>query len=128
MISERGMFLRFALVGAAAFAFDAALTTALIAVGAPPPIARAIALFVSMNATFLANGIVTFGGFARGAALIRQWAAYMLANALGAGVNYGVFLLVVGHAQPILAVAAGSIAGLVVNYTGSRWLAFRRAL
>jgi putative flippase GtrA len=122
--------LSFALIGAAAFVVDAALLQAGVALGLAKPAARVVSLFLAMNFSFALNRAVTFAAF-RGTPLQRQWAMFMAANSLGAGINYLVFLAL-GTGQgwfagaPVLAVAAGSIAGLGFNFTASRLTAFRK--
>ena len=122
------MFLQFAAIGAAAFVVDSVVLKIGLALGLTPAIGRLVSLFVSMNFTFVVNRAVTFAKF-RGQSLPAQWALYMAANSIGALVNYGVFLAFTAgplSGQPILAVAAGSIAGLAFNFTASRLTAFRR--
>jgi putative flippase GtrA len=122
------MFLLFATIGAAAFVVDALVLKLGLAMGLTPAVGRIVSLFVSMNFTFVVNRAVTFAKF-RGRSLPAQWALYMAANSIGALVNYLVFLaLTAGPLKnhPVLAVAAGSIAGLAFNFTASRLTAFRR--
>lgn len=122
------MFLSFAAIGAAAFVVDSVVLKIGLALGLTPAIGRLVSLFVSMNFTFVVNRAVTFAKF-RGRSLPAQWALYMAANSLGALVNYLVFLALTAGplaGQPVLAVAAGSVAGLAFNFTASRLTAFRR--
>lgn len=123
-------FVSFALIGTGAFMVDAALLQAGLALGLAKWAARVISVFAAMNFAFALNRAVTFAEF-RGTPLPRQWAMYMAANSLGAGINYLVFLaLGTGKgwfaAWPVLAVAAGSIAGMGFNFTASRLTAFRK--
>lgn len=123
-------FFSFALIGTGAFVLDAALLQAGIALGLAKPVARVISVFAAMNFAFALNRAFTFAQF-RGTPLPRQWAMYMAANSVGAAINYLVFL-VLGTGQgwfagtPVLAVAAGSIAGMGFNFTASRLTAFRK--
>ncbi len=128
--NELRMFLLFGVVGAAAFLVDALVLILFLGQGAPKEIARVISLFVSMNFTFAVNRAFVFTHF-RAAPLPQQWVLYLASNTLGALVNYVVFLaltmpggLLAG--REILAVACGSVAGLVFNFTASRFTAFRR--
>jgi putative flippase GtrA len=61
---------------------------------------------------------------------VREWMHYVAANSVGAIVNNGVYaILVLSVAlfskEPVLAVAVGSLAGLLFNFTASRALVFR---
>jgi putative flippase GtrA len=58
------------------------------------------------------------------------WLLYILTNAVGAGVNYGVcalalWLVPATKAVPSVAVAVGSGVALLVNFAANRWLVFR---
>jgi putative flippase GtrA len=127
-LEEGRMFLLFAAIGAGAFVIDAGVLTVGLHFGLTPAIARIVSLFVAMNATFVANRAFTFAKF-RERPLPVQWALYMAANSIGAGVNYLVFLALTAtllKGQPVLAAAAGAVAGLAFNFTASRLTAFRR--
>ena len=55
---------------------------------------------------------------------------FLAANAVGGLVNYTTYAVLVTiyasvAAQPVIGVAAGSVAGLVVNFTASRYVVFR---
>jgi len=61
-----------------------------------------------------------------------SWTLYIVLNAVGAAVNYGVYVLVLWllpmtRELPTLAVAAGSAVALAVNFAANRWLVFRPA-
>jgi putative flippase GtrA len=63
---------------------------------------------------------------------VSQWGRFLAANALGGVVNYAVYavlvtLVPVVAAYPVLGVAAGSLAGLVFNFTASKKWVFRKA-
>ena len=127
---EGKMFFLFAIVGTIAFVIDAAVLKLGLALGLDRILARVISLTVGMHFTFAVNRLWAFKAM-RGQPLIQQWAAYVLSNIGGALVNYGTFLLITQpgawfeHA-PVLGVAAGSVAGMFVNFGGARLLAFRR--
>ena len=60
----------------------------------------------------------------------RQWALFLMANLAGFTLNRGTYAILVTlvpwcAAEPVWAVAAGSIAGLGVNFFLSRKLVFR---
>ena len=119
----------FSLVGAAGFVVDAAIVWALTSSGANAIIAQAIAFAVAVTVTWLLNRQFTFAQHASPNRL-REWMHYVAANSLGAVVNNGVYVLlvlmvVIFSKEPVLAVAAGSLAGLVFNFTASRAWVFR---
>ena len=119
----------FSLVGAAGFVVDAAIVWALTRSGANAIIAQAIAFAVAVTVTWLLNRQFTFARHASPNRL-REWMHYVAANSLGAVVNNGVYVLLVltvamFSKEPVLAVAAGSLAGLVFNFTASRAWVFR---
>ena len=114
----------FSLVGAAGFVVDAAIVWALTSNGANAIIAQAIAFAVAVTVTWLLNRQFTFAQHASPNRL-REWMHYAAANSIGAVVNNGVYVLLVLMVamftkEPVLAVAAGSLAGLVFNFTASR--------
>jgi putative flippase GtrA len=60
----------------------------------------------------------------------RQWALFLLVNLGGFVLNYGTYALLVSlvpvvAANPVLGVAAGSIAGMFSNFILSRQVVFR---
>ena len=119
----------FSLVGAAGFVVDAAIVWALTSSGANAILAQAIAFAVAVTVTWLLNRQFTFAQHASPNRL-REWMHYVAANSLGAVVNNGVYVLLVltvamFSKEPVLAVAAGSLAGLVFNFTASRAWVFR---
>ena len=114
----------FSLVGAAGFVVDAAIVWVLTSGGANTIIAQAIAFAVAVTVTWLLNRQFTFAQHASPNRL-REWMHYAAANSIGAVVNNGVYVLLVLMVamftkEPVLAVAAGSLAGLVFNFTASR--------
>lgn len=122
-------FLRFAAVGVAGFVVDtAALYVAMHGFGAGPYLARLISYLAAATSTWALNRRYTFGGVADHR-LLREWARFLAANAVGGSVNYGVYAGLIHWsdlvlAYPVIGVAAGSIAGLLVNFTLSRRFVF----
>jgi putative flippase GtrA len=121
-------FMRFGIVGASGVPVDAATVYAcrdsLGLYGA-----GAVAYFVAATWTFAFNRLWTFKDRAHGA-LWRQWLAFLGANLSGMVLNRGCFFLLVTvsatcRAYPVLAVAAGAIAGMSANFVASRRLVFR---
>ena len=122
-------FLRFGVVGTLGFGWDTAtvlsmrhfigLTGAMI-----------LAYFVAASMNWLMNRLWTFRGTGSAGSMLRQWGTFMAANALGFLLNRGTALTLVYtvplcQAYPVLALVAGTIAGMFCNFTLSRRLVFR---
>jgi putative flippase GtrA len=122
-------FASFAAVGVIGFVADAGTLLGLLAVlGDRPYLARIGSWLAAATVTWALNRQVTFRQAARRRAA-RQWARFLMANSGGAAINYGTYAALVAgssfvHQYPVLAVAAGSLAGLSVNFLASRRLVF----
>jgi putative flippase GtrA len=123
-----GQFLRFGLVGTIGFIVDASVLRLVVSqLGLNLYIGRVISFLAAATVTWALNRTFTFRHKgARGT----QWLRFVMANALGGFVNFGTYAAMVSsmpfvHAHPVIAVAAGSIAGLGFNFTLSKWLVFR---
>ena len=123
-----GQFMRFAIVGFSGFLVDNAtvygLRHALGLIGA-----GLIAYVTSATWNWGLNRVWTFRGQGSGPAH-RQWRMFMITNLVGFLLNRGTYMilvtcLAVAAEQPVIAIAAGSIAGMFVNFTLSRRLVFR---
>lgn len=121
-------FLRFGTVGGFGFLVDTATvyglrgTLGLYGAGAA-------AYLTAASANWLCNRLWTFRGLGSGPAH-RQWLAFLAANLLGFVLNRGTYavlitLSTVCAAQPVWAVAAGSLAGMFLNFHLSRSVVFR---
>jgi putative flippase GtrA len=130
----RSPLLRFSAVGAAGFVVDeAVLALGHYAVGLSPYYARAISILCAMTFTWWGNRTFTFAEHAASAsiaAIMREWGKFVLANGLGAIVNYSVFTVLVRFfpaplSNPLLATAVGVGIGLVFNFTLSKRFVFR---
>src|SRR5262249_8529412 len=122
-------FLRFGAVGGAGFVVDEGVLTALhYGLGVSSHAARVVSIFCAATFTWWGNRTLTFAEHAvRGSAgaLVREWLKFMLANGVGALVNYGTFELCVNFApaplsNPLLATAVGVGVGLIFNFTLSK--------
>lgn len=123
-----GQFLCFGMVGVVGLVID---TATVYAMRHPLGLygAGLVAYVLAASGTWLLNRIWTFRGVGSGRAH-RQWAKFMVANLLGFALNRGTFgllvtLLPVAAAQPIIATAAGAVAGMLVNFNVSRRAVFR---
>ena len=119
----------FSLVGVAGFVVDSAVLTALRGDGLDLFSARLGSFLAAATFTWYCNRRLTFRA-AREAGPVRQWLAFLAANALGGAINYGTYaalvLAVPAVAEhPVLGVAAGSLTGLACNFAMSRNFVFR---
>ncbi len=120
-------FLRFGTVGAAGFVVDTAVVYALWgAIGIYA--AGALAYVAAASFTWVFNRIWAFRSAARAAAH-RQWALFLATQSIGFAVNRGVFATLVTvsslcAAYPVLAIAAGVVAGMFLNFAFARRYVF----
>jgi putative flippase GtrA len=130
----RSRFLRFGLVGGAGFLVDeSVLAFAHYLAGLDRFSARAVSIFCAMTFTWWGNRNLTFAEHAATGGAVelgREWFKFVLANALGAAVNYGSYSLLVSFApvplnNPLLATAIGVGIGLIFNFTLSKRFVFR---
>lgn len=123
-------FLRFAAVGGAGFLVDAGTLYVAIAAGAGPYLGRVLSYLAAATATWAMNRRFTFGTH-RTPHPWKEWVRFLAANAVGGALNWSVYAALVAsstlvHANPVIGVAVGSIAGLIVNYALSHRLVFRK--
>lgn len=127
-----GELLRFGTVGIVGFLVDAAVLTAGIALGTGPWLGRVLSYLAAATTTFGLNRAWTFRSAARPAGrrgAARQWGLFLLVNLVGFACNYGTYAALLAGiplvaAQPILGVAAGSLAGLLGNFLLARRFVF----
>ncbi len=121
---------RFSIVGAIGFVVDTAVLYVLIGLeGFSLLGGRLGSYLVAATTTWALNRAFTFRGGGRPGKW-QEWARYLAVNGLGGAVNYAVYAALVLTSDriaqyPVLGVAAGSIAGLLFNFTASRTLVFR---
>jgi putative flippase GtrA len=121
-------FLMFGTVGVAGFLVDTAVVYSL---------RRALGLYgagvaayvAAATANWILNRLWTFRGLG-GGPLHQQWARFLLVNLGGFVLNRGTYALLVTFValcaeQPVLAVGAGAIAGMFLNFSLSRTMVFR---
>ncbi len=90
---------------------------------------RLISFLTAATMTWLFNRTFTFHG-PRRHSLLGEWARYVFAMSGGFACNFAVYSALVyffnlDRQWLVLAVAAGSIAGLGINYTASRYWVYR---
>ena len=123
-------FLRFALVGALGFAFDAGVFLALVLSGSDPYVARAVSAFLALTVTWWFNKKWTFRRDAARAGP-RTYPVYLAVQSGGLGVNYAVFAAAQatvesGPVYSFFALLLGSATALAMNFASARGLVFRR--
>lgn len=122
--------LRFAIVGVAGLVVDVIVLYLALALGCGPYLGRVVSFMAAAFATWLLNRRFTFAETAD-VSMWRQWWRYLLAMSGGGLVNYVVYGLVLPQLPevawaPLAAVAAGSVSGLVVNFSSAKWLVFKK--
>jgi putative flippase GtrA len=122
---------KFGLVGVVGMVADTAvLYLCLYGAGMGFYLARVFSYLAAATVTWALNRSFTFRGDHDGR-LHHQWARFLLVNAVGGAVNYAVYAALIASGSPftdhpVLAVAAGALAGMFFNFTGSKKLVFRR--
>jgi putative flippase GtrA len=123
-----GQFLRFGAVGTSGFLIDTAIVYGLKGrLGLYG--AGMVSYVVAASWAWALNRGWTFRGRGSGRAQ-HQWARYLLMNLLGLALNRGTYAALVAGVpicatQPVLAVASGAVAGMMVNFTVVRQVVFR---
>jgi putative flippase GtrA len=132
-VTWQRQFIRFAVIGAGAFAVDTALLYAALATGLGFYAGRAVSYLVAASCTWYANRRITFGpaGSSSTAQTAAEWLRFLVANLAGGVINYASYAALIAafsivRAYPVLGVAAGSIAGLTINFTLSKFVVFRQ--
>jgi putative flippase GtrA len=122
-------FIQFGVVGVIGFVTD---TAVVYAVRAPLGLyaAGVAAYVVAVTVTWWVNRNWTFQGIGNVGSMRRQWLRYAIVNIPGLLLNLGTyFALIAGsplcNTYPVLAVAAGAVAGMFANFILSRALVFR---
>ncbi|NTW52691.1 MAG: GtrA family protein [Chlorobiaceae bacterium] len=92
--------------------------------------ARVISFLFAAFATWLFNRAITFRDQKSGHSTIREFGIYLALMTIGGSVNYGIYALLISRHEiiaqnPVIGVAAGSIAGMLINLLTSRFLLFR---
>jgi putative flippase GtrA len=128
-ITETRRIVSFAAVGVAGFVVDAGTLYLGVALGAGLRLGRVFSYLAAMTTTWALNRRLTFAD-RTSPGLLAEWLRYGVSQLGGAAVNLGIYYaLIAGSAlvarHPVLGVAAGSLAGLAVNYLVARLLVFR---
>ena len=121
---------RYVVVGALGLVTDVSvLTGCLVILDTGPHLGRVVSYLVAATFTWSLHRTFTFPA-GQDAEPKRQWASFMVTNALGGGLNYAIYAglitwVTVFAMAPPAAVVVSSAVALAVNYTASRLLVFR---
>jgi putative flippase GtrA len=124
-------FLRFGLVGGAGFVVNEIALAGALRLGHLDKYTGWLAAFlVAVTFTWWGNRTLTFRSHATRTGLLREWATFVIANSLGACANFAVYFALVALAaaplnNPLIAIAAGTLVGMVFNYMASLRFVFR---
>lgn len=121
-------FITFGIVGTIGFVIDAGILYAGLWAGLGYYIGRVVSYLCAATVTWYLNRRFTFKSANDNRR--REWGTFVLLNLSGFAVNYGTYVLcLAAHPvflqHPVLAVAAGSIAGLFVNFAVNKYLVFK---
>lgn len=118
----------FAAVGAVGFCIDAGVVWILIVCfGAGPFYARFVSYMAAATSTWWLNRNFTFYSTAPA---LGEFARFLLANSLGAAINFAIYSTIVAWKGtdgfiPVAAVAAGVMPAMAANFVVSSTLVFR---
>lgn len=129
MTLRRDVF-RFGIVGSTGFVVDGGVLLALVTSGVEALLARALSFPLAVLTTWWLNRTWTFVG-ADKSRPYRQFNLYFAVQLFGAFVNFVAYAIVLRfiEATPfnaLLALAVGSLLGMVVNFAASRLFIFKR--
>ena len=94
-------------------------------------VGRVLSFLMAATTTWLFNRAITFSNRPSGISLAAEYRSYLLFMLGGALVNYGAYVAAlqsVDGMPPYLAVALGSLSGMLVNFLLSRKLLFKNQL
>ncbi len=96
-----------------------------------PFIARGFSFFTAVLVTWVFNRGITFKKKRSGMSLKNEFLSYLVLMLGGGVVNYGLYSWLITAYKivldnPIIGIAAGSIAGMIINLATSRFILFRK--
>ncbi|MGH8220974.1 MAG: GtrA family protein [Steroidobacteraceae bacterium] len=121
-------FLAFSVVGGLGFLVDSSVLYLGLALGLGLRSGRVLSYLAAVTFTWALNRRYTFG--ASRYRPVEEWARFAATQLAGAAVNLGTYFALIAHSAlvvrfPVLGVAAGSLAGLAVNFAVARLFVFR---
>ena len=124
-----GEMFRFGVVGTLGFIIDTATLYVAMSLGAGLYLGRVLSYLTAASVNWALNRAWTFRQAGQ-TGRRKQWALFLVVNLLGFAINYGTYTLLVSNwplaaQNPVLGVAAGSLAGMAGNFLLSRRLVFR---
>ncbi|TPV47619.1 GtrA family protein [Pantoea deleyi] len=92
---------------------------------------RLISFLLAVIVTWLFNRNITFKDKSIDKSLISEFLHYLSLMVVGGAINLGSFYLLVSYVDqirewPVIAVALGSIAGMMANYISSRYFLYKK--
>lgn len=95
-----------------------------------PYVARLFSFLSAVVTTWLINKKFTFKNRTSGQSAGHEFFFYLCLMLLGGGVNYGLYALLISqyhfvNTYPIIGVAAGSLAGMLINFITSKTILYR---
>jgi putative flippase GtrA len=126
-----GHFARFCVVGGLGFIVDFTVLKTVVHLGMSPIGGRVVSFCVAVMATWLVNRAWTFRHHAGEQSLLKELGSYLAVQSVGFAANFAVYTaMVVGisalQGRLLPPMAAGTAAGLVINYLGAKHIVFRR--
>jgi putative flippase GtrA len=124
-------FFQFGVVGTLGFLLDFAVLTAAVWLGTGPYWGRVLSYLVAATGVYALNRAWTFRDRRQASTDTgRQWGLYLVLNLAGFAVNYGTYAAItawteIGARHLVLGVAAGSVAGMFINFILNRQIVFR---
>lgn len=120
-------FLSFSLIGVLGFLVDSSVLYLGLELGLGLRWGRIVSYLVAVTATWALNRRFTFGASRHRPTI--EWARFAVTQLAGAAVNLGTYFALIAASGlvarlPVLGVAAGSLAGLAVNFTVARAFVF----
>jgi putative flippase GtrA len=124
---------RFGLAGVAGFVIDSAVLYLMLFLGLGFYLGRLISFFCAVWVTWQINRNYSFAAGEKIPPSWREWWRYLLAMGLGGVVNYLAYSVTLqlspaARVHPVYAVAAGSLAGMAINFISAKWWVFRHRM
>jgi len=119
----------FGLVGVFGFVIDASTLYLARWIGLGLFAGRIVSYLTAVTTTWALNRHFTFSGQSN-RVVLHEWLLFMLSQLSGAAFNLGIYWWLVASStrvasQPVLGVAAGSLAGMAVNFLVARKFVFK---